>query len=338
MTPIISIIVPIYNAEKYLHQCIDSLLNQGLKTEEYEIILVNDGSTDKSLSICEHYKSLNSNITIINQSNKGLSSARNIGINNAIGSYICFVDADDYLVTNGLNHIINSFCLEKCDILRFWPTILYNKEDNNTNWKGELRFQGNGYEFIEKYGLDTFCVIWLYNRNYIVNNKLLFTDYKLCEDFHFVSRLLLTNPRIISTSANIYRYIIHKNSLTTTRSLDYTRRCVNDFLEAIFEIYNHIYNLKDTNPKVYYNCLQTFESKAIIIYSRILSANYNKEDFNKTISRLRFLLQLSKLNSPNKYQFLIKISCSTYFSYVLSSYLYIKIFVPYILPKLNRNK
>jgi glycosyltransferase involved in cell wall biosynthesis len=92
---LISVIVPVYNVEKYLHRCIDSILTQ--TNSDLEVILINDGSTDKSLEICEFFAVLDKRIKIINQENKGPAAARNAGINVAKGVYIGFVDADDFI-------------------------------------------------------------------------------------------------------------------------------------------------------------------------------------------------------------------------------------------------
>ena len=95
MGVLISAIIPVYNSEEYLEECIKSLINQSLK--EIEMIFVNDGSTDKSLDILNKYKEIDKRIKIINQSNKGPSAARNLGIINSKGKYLSFVDADDWI-------------------------------------------------------------------------------------------------------------------------------------------------------------------------------------------------------------------------------------------------
>ena len=95
MTHKISIIVPIYNTEKYLGNCLNSIINQTYKN--LEIILINDGSTDNSLSICNNYKNKDNRIKIVNKTHTGVSDTRNIGIKNATGEYIGFVDSDDYI-------------------------------------------------------------------------------------------------------------------------------------------------------------------------------------------------------------------------------------------------
>jgi len=96
----VSIIVPIYNAERYLGECIESILTQSYRN--IEAILVNDGSTDCSLSICESYARKDDRIRIINKANSGVSDTRNVGIEAATGEYVCFSDADDYFLTSSL--------------------------------------------------------------------------------------------------------------------------------------------------------------------------------------------------------------------------------------------
>ena len=110
----ISIIVAVYNVEKYLKRSLDSILNQSYKN--IEVIIVNDGSTDNSRNICEKYAELYSNIKVIHKENGGLSSARNIGIENATGEYIGFVDSDDYISSNMFEEMYNRIIESDSDI------------------------------------------------------------------------------------------------------------------------------------------------------------------------------------------------------------------------------
>lgn len=111
---LISVIVPIYNTSKYLSKCIDSIINQTYKN--LEIILVNDGSTDNSLDICNKYKLIDSRIIIINKDNGGLSSAKNIGLDNHKGRYIAFIDSDDYVDNNFIGELYNNLISTNSDI------------------------------------------------------------------------------------------------------------------------------------------------------------------------------------------------------------------------------
>ena len=94
----VSVVIPVYNVEDYLRDCLDSIVNQTLK--DIEIICINDGSTDNSLEILEHYKSKDERIKVISQENGGISAARNKGIDLASGDYISFIDSDDYIDNN----------------------------------------------------------------------------------------------------------------------------------------------------------------------------------------------------------------------------------------------
>ena len=107
-TPKFSIIVPVYNVEKYLRKCIESLLRQGIGN--VEILLVNDGSTDSSSEICQEYVDNYSNIKLLHQDNQGVCAARNNGIVHATGEWIVLVDADDYLLDNGLKAAFEAVC------------------------------------------------------------------------------------------------------------------------------------------------------------------------------------------------------------------------------------
>lgn len=113
--PLISIIIPVYNVEQYLTRCLDSVINQTYSN--LEIIIVDDGSTDNSGSICDEYSKADSRIMVIHQANGGLSAARNTGINNASGDMIGFLDSDDYVDANAYNMMLNRMLLESSDMV-----------------------------------------------------------------------------------------------------------------------------------------------------------------------------------------------------------------------------
>ena len=121
--PLISIIIPIYNAEKYLARCIDSILSQ--RVEDFELLLVNDGSKDNSLSICNDYAQRDSRIKVYDKPNGGVSSARNCGLDNASGEYVMFVDADDKLMPNALEMF--STRIPDYDFVRM-NALIYNRD------------------------------------------------------------------------------------------------------------------------------------------------------------------------------------------------------------------
>lgn len=128
MNPKLSIIVPIYNVEQYVERCIESCLEQNISKYDYEIVCVNDGSTDKSLQIIEHLAKENTNIRVVSQSNGGLSAARNTGMDIATGEYWMFVDSDDWIEKNCLFNILAKLNQESPDIL----CICYCRSDGTT--------------------------------------------------------------------------------------------------------------------------------------------------------------------------------------------------------------
>lgn len=125
-TPYFSIIIPVYNAEKYLSECINSIIKQNFN--DYELILVNDGSKDNSLSICNDFQKRDDRIILINQKNGGPSSARNAGLNYAKGKYIMFVDSDDWIEPNTLQ-ILYKYSLNSCPLIYFGFRVQFGNDD-----------------------------------------------------------------------------------------------------------------------------------------------------------------------------------------------------------------
>lgn len=207
----VSIIVPIYNAEDSLHNCIESILDQTYK--HIELILINDGSTDKSGEICNHYASLDRRIKAIHQENAGPSFARNKGIESATGDYIQFVDADDYIkplmtetllkaMTNHVQLVICGYQSIHFEILRqYIPTItgIYQKED----------FMQHIVMFYKDILLPSPCNK-LYDKMLITKFQLRFPEnVKVGEDLLFNLAYLEVCPMVHIINQPLYNYVIH---------------------------------------------------------------------------------------------------------------------------------
>lgn len=172
--PVVSIIIPIYNGEKYLDICFKSILNQEYKN--IEVIVVNDDSTDGSLKILQKYKKKYSNFVIINQKNTGQAIARNNGIKKATGDYLTFLDQDDYLDVDYISTLVNSI------------------EDNDILITGYKRVDVNGKILYEKkpkkceWSKFKYCASWskLYKTSIIRDNNIEFGKYKIGEDVYFL--------------------------------------------------------------------------------------------------------------------------------------------------------
>ena len=208
----LSIIVPVYNVENYLSKCLDSLLEQDIPKNDYEIIIVNDGSTDNSLTIAESYVDKYSNIRIITQKNLGLGASRNTGIRKSKGKYLLFVDSDDYLQPDCLGILMEYIETKGLDILRFNYVPVNDKGEliqktKNTTYR--IIFNDNvvnGETFISEY-LGWACYAWLYmlNAAFVKNYLLFFNEEIFFEDIEWLIRALLAAKRVRSRARCSWR-------------------------------------------------------------------------------------------------------------------------------------
>ena len=222
--PKVSVIIPVYKAERFLHRCIDSLLRQTFKA--FEVILVDDGSPDGSGKICDEYAEKYSFIKAFHTENGGVSSARNYGISQAIGEWICVIDSDDFVTEDYLEAFFNTGEL-KPDFLYVQKGLyLYDARSNKTEYRGitgDIPLDGAN-SFIQgefNYILNSPCMK-LFNRQQILYNQIAF-DSKLCfgEDHIFVLNYLLSKKiaGVKFIDGDGYRYVKNENenSLTSCR-------------------------------------------------------------------------------------------------------------------------
>lgn len=218
---LISIIVPIYNVEAYLHRCIGSLINQTYKA--VEIILVDDGSTDSCGRICDAYEKKHSNIKVIHKENGGLSDARNCGFAKAKGKYILFVDSDDYIALDSVEKFVD-IALNNPDVDMIVGQ--YEKADEHSDNLKDFNTSG-GDKIItssgKQYLLDslkdnTFLVTaWskMYRKDFLLDNELLFLKGIVHEDELFTMQCLLKAQIVVNTNLVFYRYLIRQGSIMT---------------------------------------------------------------------------------------------------------------------------
>lgn len=229
--PKISIIVPVYNVEQYLGNCIDSILNQTFK--DFELILVNDGSTDNSLDICKHYKNIDDRICIINKKNGGLSSARNAGLDIAKGEYIGFVDSDDYIhpqMYEILYKVIikNDAEMSVCNFKRVFNSnedlIFYNKCNDKSMTIEYLSNIESLHRMSQENGV-VLVVAWnkLYKKDLFKN--LRYKEGIIHEDECIVHRILYAAKKINYIHEKLYFYLQRDgsimNNITNIKRIDY---------------------------------------------------------------------------------------------------------------------
>ncbi|WP_270568130.1 glycosyltransferase family 2 protein, partial [Clostridium beijerinckii] len=226
--PGVSIIIPVYNVQKYLKKCLESVIRQTMK--DIEIIIINDGSIDNSLEICRQYSKNDKRIKLIDKKNEGVSKARNTGILHATGKYICFVDSDDWIESNMIENLYNfvlvndsDFCMcnfikeneSKCDYVR---SNLDKKVLNENEIKKHLLIPLIERDDNEKeHILARFRTPWgkLFKRDIIEKYNIRFKeDLIIGEDFLFNLDFLIHANKVIISDKFHYHYINNTNSAT----------------------------------------------------------------------------------------------------------------------------
>ena len=229
----LSIIVPLYNSEKYLPKCLDSLLCQDIPEQEYEIILVDDGSPDGSRRVAEEYQSRHSNITVLSQPNKGTSGARNTGIRQATGKYLYFVDPDDFILENSLACILQKMEEENLDVLRFgyvevdekYQPTKSCKHPESPDYSSRVM---DGYTFMSE-RLGVACYVWsfLYRSSLLKEKEIFFYEGDYFDDTPWLPRVLCESSRVDSIDFKRHFYLIRNDSLVQSTSIKSVTKKIN---------------------------------------------------------------------------------------------------------------
>lgn len=291
----ISIVVPVYKAENVLKKCIDSILTQTYT--DFELILVDDGSPDLSGKICDDYAVADKRVSVIHKKNGGVSSARNEGIKNAKGEYICFVDSDDYIEPTYLEILIETKRLYK-DIDNVW-CCFQTVSDYNGNNRNEVRV--NTDKEILLYSCSDIMTLhssWfdaspcnkLYNTDTIKDNNLLMDEnLSLGEDLIFNLQYLdCTNKKIVIINKCLYNYL-----RSGAESLD------NKYYPELLEIYKRInsellyyttkWNISEIEKKKYY-------SAVFYKYEVVLKNTFNRKNSQSYFEKLKYNNSILKSN------------------------------------------
>lgn len=216
-----SLIIPVYNVEKYLEQCIESCENQDIPHDEYEVIAINDGSNDKSFEILEELGNKYKNIRIISQANQGQSVARNIGLNVAKGQYIWFIDSDDWIDSNVLKGIYNIMRNYELDALH----LAYQMVNDKGKWKLSPKIEEvtkiySGPLFLDRMLTDKFYAwSFIFNRHFWDKVNLRFTEGIYFEDLDLIPQILLEVNRVCAYKKTVYFYRQRQSS--TVHSVNY---------------------------------------------------------------------------------------------------------------------
>jgi len=216
MCAIISVIIPVYNSEKYLPKCVDSVLAQSFKN--FEVILIDDGSTDYSGIICEEYSKRDNRVKAYCKPNGGVSSARNFGLCQASGEYITFVDADDWVESNLLECYYNTIRQSNADLIRCGYVREHNDSKKNVSINNVITFYdlAEVEELVESQKLYGYLWNSIYKRDLI---KCLTFDESLswCEDHIFSYEYLLKCKSVTIIPDCLYHYCVRENDSLSTK-------------------------------------------------------------------------------------------------------------------------
>lgn len=254
----LSIIVPMYNSEAYLPKCLDSLLHQDIPLEQYEIILVNDGSPDGCLGLAQQYASRFSNIVVLSQENKGTSGARNTGMHYASGKYICFVDPDDYVLENSFRRIIDRMEEESLDVLRFGYTEVdeHYQPTKSCKHPEEPDYSPgimDGFSFMaERLGVACYVWTYLFRTSLLKDNELYFMEGVYFDDTPWLPKVMALAKRVDSIDFKRYFYLIRSNSLVQSVSKDSIRRKIEGQRFLISELMDQNKTIDNEKAGIWY--------------------------------------------------------------------------------------
>ncbi len=319
LKPKISVIIPIYNVEKYVEECLNSIVNQTLK--DIEIICINDGSTDNSLQIVEKYAKKDKRFVIFSQENQGQGIARNKGLELANGEYILFVDSDDWIKLNSCEVIYNYFKETNAEVIQFNYTEYkeFSGEQKHINLAERIskkhqidlnKAQYYSYKNVKKNCMvELDLMVWTraYSRNFIENSGAFFAPTKIGEDSVFANIVLLNAHRIYYLNQYLYlyrrrdgssTYSFNKKDFDVFKNIAYLEKYLKErnFYNEIKEEFSHyklreitahyklIHNEKiDEYKKIAKNYLTENE------YNQFLINTYNKMNFLEFIFSIRNL-------------------------------------------------
>ncbi|WP_162200458.1 glycosyltransferase family 2 protein [Kordia jejudonensis] len=319
MTPKVSIIIPVYNTEKYLEKSLHSAINQTLK--ELDIIIVDDKSTDNSLQIIREFQKKDHRITVIAlEENKGNGFGRNTAVQKAVAPYIMFLDSDDWLEPNAVEILYNEAHTKQSEIVLFgYFEVKCDKKGNITNTYPILpTLQDGATDFIPYYlsnrkGFSSAAWSYIFSREHIVRHNVKFTEGIFFEDIQFVSTAVLKAKRIdVYKDQALYSYLRRPSSITSSfskkkiKNLYYANQLLATFLkkEGIYKTYEKDYMLRFIIECVHWSFLDYMDMPGRLLDDEIRT--YMKDVKNKFITDENLALVKSKIDTMQADEIIVK--------------------------------
>lgn len=280
----ISFIIPAYNAANYLEDCLDSVYNLDMQGHDREVIVIDDGSTDNTALLLERFQRKHSDLIVIKQQNEGPSSARNKGIDNAHGTYVCFVDADDRVLQMPVN-LLTLLAEEEAEIIGI--NVMLRKEGKEPQPYGarlpDTNIVSPACEFLRNRNIKGCTWAYIYKREMLKREHISFKTGLYNEDEDFTLNAFIHAKTFRAVSDYIYEYIERPDSLTTTRNPESNRQRVNDLIRII-ETYDSV-SIADARAR---ECIECKLNYLAVDTLRLLSSKgFDKQFKKETIGKLR---------------------------------------------------
>lgn len=291
---ILSIIIPVYKVELYLEKCLYSCLNQDIPREDYEIIVVNDGSPDKSLQIAERIAAIETNIVVISQENGGLSVARNTGLLRAKGKYVWFVDSDDWIEENCLGKILERLYETQPDFLQLQYRLVH--DDNSYDKEVYCTIEGvvNGIQQIDNGAVPVPAQFTIYSKSFLLRNNLVFYPGIFHEDCEFKPRALFLAERCASYDKVVYNYYQRTSGSITSQP---NPKRAFDCIKVALSIDNFYRNIAKDKCAIYFH-----NHISVMLNNALSVVGSKKEDFSIELSKQKHLFTHLCKSQLIKYQ------------------------------------
>lgn len=284
----VSIVIPVYNVEDYLKECIESILKQDYDINKLEIILIDDGSIDNSLNICKKYREQYKNIKLIEQPNSGVSKARNNGIKNSLGKYIMLLDSDDTLSKSAIKNLFNFFeqHYNEIDIVTY--PIKFNRHGKiSKNIRYDAYDHGTGIYDVNEYIYLNQSTVNIMIKNEFEKTNLYNENMKLSEDQNFDTEMIMKKEKIGYVNEAIYYYRKYDASVSASRNNPYY--CFDNIM-SYNELLLKQYKKDDIIPK-YIQSLVINTIKWRIRTDELFPYYLEGEEFNKAIDRIKNIIK-----------------------------------------------
>jgi glycosyltransferase involved in cell wall biosynthesis len=301
----LSIIIPLYNFGKYLPKCIESLLSQNVNESDFEIIVVNDGSTDNSLEIANGFSKIYTNVIVHDKVNGGVGSARNKGMSLAKGDYIYFIDPDDYLVPNTLKILLTIVENNNLDILTFISKPITDSELHDVNPRtNDISMSSvyTGIDFIANYNYQNEVWWYLIKRSFIEEAKIQFIEDRWMEDAIITAQLFLKANRMANMPLDAHRHLMIEGSAMTSKEPEHYLKVIDDNSNAalVFESLINALIKKSANPKCIERLRVRQQSFVFFMMVRMLKSTIHINEVKFNVDKLS-LTKAYPLNSfPNQ--------------------------------------